>query len=397
MGLISEKALEKLIFSGIVFNMSWEDPYMDRDSLKVGPGDTCASIMSGGCNVLSLLCWNPDRVIAIDQNDAQASLTELKVAGIRTLDWKTFSDIFGDFDTMRFFDVYRNTLRPQLSDKARAFWDRRRNQKVMKKGLQVAGKNGVFLRLLRMYLRSVIDFSVLEGMFDITDKAELDDYYTERIEPAIMTTFIRRVCEVGKPYFWLAGVHPTQLEVVERDMPLYEYIRIRMRKLVTANLPRENYFLASSVLGRFINREVVPPYLQEQHWATMRKNIDRFDMKRGWFHLVLDELPEGTVTKYSLLDAVDWMNDEQLDTFFRSVIRAGRDGGLLVYRSGGVDFQPPASVIDALPQTEAEVQISRQQLDKDLSGIYMDFKLRHIDKSKLKPKAEKPVLVGAEA
>ena len=155
-----------------------------------------------------------------------------------------------------------------------------------------------------------------------------------------------------------------------------------MRELVCNNLPRNNYFLAGAVLGRFWDRDKVPPYLRERYWDTMRANIDRLEFHRGWLHEVLDAKPEGSITKYSLLDIFDWMHDkpEIFELVLRSVIRAAKDGALLVYRSGRVDLQPPDVLLPALPQSEEQKVISRKCLHDDMSGIYMDFKVRTIDK-----------------
>ena len=70
--------LERLVFRGIVFNMSWEDPEMDRQAFGLGPNDTVVSISSAGCNPLNLLCQSPRRLICVDSNPAQTALLELR-------------------------------------------------------------------------------------------------------------------------------------------------------------------------------------------------------------------------------------------------------------------------------------------------------------------------------
>ncbi len=384
MALINGEKLEKWIFSGIVFNMSWEDPYVDKYALNIGPGDTTCTIASGGCNTLSQLCFNPDKVIAVEQNDAQASLLELKMAGVRELEWRTFSDVFGDFDTSKFPRLYPK-LRPHLSPEAQAFWDKKGARRMMRRGLHRAGKNGLFLRMVRLYLESILDMHEIEEMFEYDDLNEVRRFYDERIAPSLFTAMLRIVCEKGKPWFYLAGVHPAQIEAVEADMPMFEYLKVRMRELVCNNLPRDNYFLYGAVFGRWRTRDAVPPYLRECYWETLTENIDKLEFHRGWLHEVLDSKPEGTVDKYSLLDIFDWMHDkpEIFDTVLRSVIRAAKDGGLLVYRSGRLDLEPPEHLREALPQSEEQQEISRKCLHDDMSGIYMDFKLRSIDKSKV--------------
>lgn len=37
-----------------LYNSSWEDPEKDMKALRVGPGDACLTLTSGGCNALNL-------------------------------------------------------------------------------------------------------------------------------------------------------------------------------------------------------------------------------------------------------------------------------------------------------------------------------------------------------
>ena len=106
----SRSLMERLVFHGIVFNMSWEDPEMDRRALNVGPGDTVISISSAGCNPLNFLCQSPQKLITIDGNPAQNALVELKLAAIGTLDHSAFFDIFAARRPAVVSKVYRSRL-----------------------------------------------------------------------------------------------------------------------------------------------------------------------------------------------------------------------------------------------------------------------------------------------
>ena len=143
--------LERMVFRGIVFNMSWEDPEMDRRAFQLGPEDTVVSITSAGCNPLNFLCQSPKRLICVDGNPAQNAVMELKLAAIKTLDYDTFFDIFAARDPKRVLSVYKSKLRPNLSQRSRRFWDK--NQKIASKGLYRYGRMGLFCRIMRAYLR----------------------------------------------------------------------------------------------------------------------------------------------------------------------------------------------------------------------------------------------------
>ena len=63
--------LERLfttVFKGLVYPQIWEDPKIDLDALELRPGASLITIASGGCNVLSYLTAEPERIIAVDLN-----------------------------------------------------------------------------------------------------------------------------------------------------------------------------------------------------------------------------------------------------------------------------------------------------------------------------------------
>jgi S-adenosylmethionine-diacylglycerol 3-amino-3-carboxypropyl transferase len=79
----------------LVYNTCWEDPRLDRQALDLGPDDTVLVITSAGCNALDYALTGVKHVHAVDMNPRQNALLELKLAGIRHLDFGTFFQMFG--------------------------------------------------------------------------------------------------------------------------------------------------------------------------------------------------------------------------------------------------------------------------------------------------------------
>jgi S-adenosylmethionine-diacylglycerol 3-amino-3-carboxypropyl transferase len=74
----------------LVYNCCWEDPAVDRRALDLRADDTMLVITSAGCNVLDYALTGPARIHAVDANPRQTALLELKLAGIRQLDFDDF-------------------------------------------------------------------------------------------------------------------------------------------------------------------------------------------------------------------------------------------------------------------------------------------------------------------
>ena len=79
----------------LVYNTCWEDPRLDRVALQIGPSDRIVMITSAGCNALDYALCQPERIDAVDLNPRQNALLELKMAGIRRLDFEDFFRMFG--------------------------------------------------------------------------------------------------------------------------------------------------------------------------------------------------------------------------------------------------------------------------------------------------------------
>ena len=80
--LSREGLLERLferLFRGLVYTQIWEDPEIDLEALALAPDCHVVAIASGGCNVLSYLTGDPNRITAVDLSRAHVALNRLKL------------------------------------------------------------------------------------------------------------------------------------------------------------------------------------------------------------------------------------------------------------------------------------------------------------------------------
>ncbi len=360
--------LEKMVFHGIVFNMSWEDPEMDRQSLGVGPEHTVISITSAGCNPLNFLCQNPRRLISIDSNPAQTALMELKLAAIKKLDHGCFFDIFAARKPYRISEVYDQELRPQLSDATRKYWDK--NLHMVAGGIYNYGRMGLFCKILRFYLREIarLDWSRVDEFFDCESLEDQARFYHENVGPRIWTRGTAGLIRF-KPFMYLAGVHPRQFKLVDGRHDIYDYVKERVEYALTKVPLYNNYFLSMAVTGKFRGRHV-PPYLLEENFETLRRNLDRVLIVNGWLGPFLDTQPAGSIDRFNLLDIFDWMTDTVFDQTMASVRRAAAPGARIIYRSGSYRLDPPPSLA---PHVERHDELARRLLAQDRSATYGSF------------------------
>ncbi|MFQ5806604.1 MAG: DUF3419 family protein [Phycisphaerae bacterium] len=359
--------LERLVFHGIVFNMSWEDPEMDRRALRVGPDDTVISISSAGCNPLNFLCQNPKRLITIDSNPAQNAIVELKLAGIETLDHATFFDIFAARNPAVVTKVYRSRLRPRLSARSKEFWDR--NLWMVHRGLYDFGKMGMAARIVRFVVRGLgISQRHTERFFESRSLEAQAEMYRKYVEPRLWGPVAERLCK-SRWFMYLCGVHPRQFELVNGRHDIYKYVKERIEYALTHVPIYDNYFLSVIVTGRF-RGNYVPPYLLAENFETLRNNLDRVTVVNGWLGPYLDTREPGSIDKFNLLDIFDWMTPELFESTLRSVLRAATPGARLIYRSGSYRLDPPESVRRRL---DHHAELSKELLAIDRSATYGSF------------------------
>ena len=287
--------LERLVFNGIVFNMSWEDPEMDRQAFGLTPEDTIISISSAGCNPLNFLCQSPRELISIDGNPAQNAILELKLAAIKTLDHATFFDIFAARRPAVIASLYRSQLRPCLSPCSQSFWDK--NLWMAARDLYQFGRMGLFCRVLRRFFWLLgIPKQRVDAFFELRSLEEQAAWYQKYAAAKLWGTWSRRFVQF-KPFLYLAGVHPTQFRLVNDRHDMYEYVKERVEYALTKVPIYDNYFLSQAVTGRFRGNRV-PPYLLEENFETLRHNLDRVQVVNGWLGPYLDTRPPGTITRF---------------------------------------------------------------------------------------------------
>ena len=141
----------------LVYNTCWEDPRLDREALQLRPEDAVLVITSAGCNALDYALAGAGQVVAVDINPRQNALLELKLAGIRSLQFEDFFAMFGSGRLDRAGKVYADKLRPLLSPWSQAYWDRRIEffEPGNLRSFYFRGTSGVFALLVNFYLDHV--------------------------------------------------------------------------------------------------------------------------------------------------------------------------------------------------------------------------------------------------
>jgi len=325
----------------LVYNACWEDPRLDRVALELGPDDTVLVITSAGCNALDYALAGPRRVIAVDCNPRQNALLELKMSGIRSLEYEDFFAMFGLGRLPNARSIYTQVLRPGLSPWSRRYWDRWIGffDPSHRRPFYFRGTCGTFALFVNAYIDHVARLRAS----------------VEEILEATSVDAQRRVYEAVHDRFWsrslrfamkrdgtlaLLGVPRPQRRQIDSEYPggVVQFVHDCL-EAVFARLPiADNYFWRVYMTGRYSHR-CCPEYLKPDEFARLKQGlVDRIEVHTDSVQGFLEKHP-GPVSRFVLLDHMDWLDGHPqplLANEWQWIVRRAAPEARLIWRSGGL-------------------------------------------------------------
>ena len=337
----------------LVYNTCWEDPRLDRVALELTPEDTILVITSAGCNALDYAIQGPKQIYCIDVNPRQNALLELKIAGIRQLEYDDFFQIFGQGKHPHMAALYREKIQPVLSAPAREYWDkhfRAFGGSRFRPSFYFHGTSGMFARSVNFYIDRVAHIrpQVME-LFHAKTVAEQKEIYDLKLRKKFWNKFIRWIVSQDSTLS-LLGVPRSQRLQVERDYlgGIGKFIEDSVETVFTKLPIHDNYFWRVYLTGNY-TPDCCPEYLKPENFAALKGGlVDRIQ----WHTMtILDFLRQNdvSISRYILLDHMDWLssfNMSILQDEWDAIVQRANERCRVLFRSGGlkVDFVDPLTV-----------------------------------------------------
>ena len=338
MDRLDQKVFDGLYSRSLVYNTCWEDPAVDRQALRLGPDDSVLVITSAGCNALDYALQGPRRIHAVDSNPRQTALLELKLAGIRRLEFEDYFRIFGDGYHARFRELYRQKLRGELSDFARTYWDRYGNWFTSRHGsFYYHGLAGFVARGFNSYFRLQPRLADdIRDLFACDNVADQRRIYDKKVAPELWTPTINWV--LGRQLtLSLIGVPYPQRRLVQAQHPggVAGFIREAI-DYVFRHLPvTDNYFWRVYLHGHY-TRDCCPEYLKADNFGALKGGLaDRIEPRTCTVTEFLRDAAE-PVSRFVLLDHMDWMSSYHpaaLIEEWNAILDRARPGARILLRS----------------------------------------------------------------
>jgi S-adenosylmethionine-diacylglycerol 3-amino-3-carboxypropyl transferase len=337
---LDQRIFDAIYRRALVYNTCWEDPAVDRRALDLRPHDTLLVITSAGCNVLDYALCGVERIHAVDANPRQTALLELKLAGIRRLDFEDFFALFGRGRAPRFDQMYADALRQDLSPYARAFWDERIHWfrgESERDSFYFRGLSGSVARAFRGYLamRPGLRDGVerLLGAGSLEEQREL---YDSRIRPMLWTRAMNWALSRQITMSMLGVPHPQRREVERQHSGgVAGFIRESLEYVVRQLPLTSNYFWTLYLRGAY-TRSCCPEYLRPDNFAALKNGLA--DRITPWTCTVTSFLQwtDASISKFVLLDHMDWMasyHPELLAEEWEAIVARATPDARVIFRS----------------------------------------------------------------
>lgn len=379
---ISER-LFAFLFSGLVYPQIWEDPDVDMEAMQLGAGHRIVTIASGGCNILAYLTRAPASIDAVDLNAAHVALNRMKLEAVRHLPSQAdLFRFFGAAGTAHNSQAYDRFIAPHLDPVSRHYWERRnwrghRRITVFDRNFYQTGLLGLFIA---MGHRTAKFFGVdPAGMMKARDIGEQRRFFQEELAPVFDKKLLKWATSRKASLFGL-GIPPAQYDslITSGDGTMASVLKARLEKLA-CDFPLENNYFAWQAFARRYpqpGEAALPAYLEQRNYKVIRDNVDRVAIRHTNLIEFLAGKDAGSLDRFVLLDAQDWMTDDQLNALWTEITRTASAGARVIFRTAAEPSLLPGRLSNSLlDQWSYEDEASREFSARDRSAIYGGFHL----------------------
>jgi S-adenosylmethionine-diacylglycerol 3-amino-3-carboxypropyl transferase len=327
--------------NNLVYNTCWEDPRLDRVALGIKPTDNVLVITSAGCNALDYALCSPNHVYAVDMNPRQNALLDLKLAGIKTLEFEDFFRLFGygfHPDARR---LYQRRMREHMPSWSQTYWDRWIKFFDNKaRPFYFRGTSGSFARMIKVYTDRVIRVRPhIDAALEAKSIGEQREIYERHLRERFWSRPMRFAMNRDTTLS-MVGVPKAQRRQVETQYEggVVKFVQDAV-ETVFCKLPlADNYFWRVYMKGEY-SRSCCPEYLKAENFELLKRGLaDRVSTHTDSVQGFLDK-HTGQISRFVLLDHMDWLSDKffpLLELEWQAILARAAPGTRIIWRSGGL-------------------------------------------------------------
>ena len=360
--------------SPITFTKGWEDHRVIEKALEIKKSDTVVGIVASGDNILNLLLYEPKKIHAFDISITQIYEMKLKLAAIQKLNHTDFLNLLGYQGNKTKRVKIFNFLSKYLDAETYKFW--KKNLKMIKKGLSFQGyyeKYSAFCKHpLKLYLGG--DFN---RFINSENRSERNEIFQKRLNrPGVIFQLnLIRIILSNINYVYKGKVKRSIPSNININKNYWRGLHHYLVDIPSQNNPYRYWSLTGKILE---DRRYWPPYLQEENYEKLRRNIHKITIIHSDICNGLKLFNSNSVDKFYLSDIFGWMkNFEQIDKLMSEVVRVAKNNAKIIYFVYSIDKGIPRSI---QKYVRTDVEKNKSFLEMDRSGFYHNFYLLDVVK-----------------
>jgi S-adenosylmethionine-diacylglycerol 3-amino-3-carboxypropyl transferase len=326
--------------NNLVYNTCWEDPRIDKQVLQLAPDDNLLVITSAGCNALSYALTGLNHVYAVDMNPRQNALLELKMSGIRNLDYETFFQLFGNGRLTGVKSIYHAKLRGDLSPWSQRYWDHRirRYFDGKRRSFYFCGTTGAFARIIN----GIIDRTKMRAdVHDLLNAQTIEEqqHIWERLRKKLWSRRVKFLMNRDTTLS-LLGVPKAQRKQIETQYEggVVKFIQDCLESVFGTLPVQDNYFWRVYSTGNY-TRSCCPEYLERNNFDALKSGlVNRITAHTDTVEGFLRK-HDGSISRFVLLDHMDWLSYHLYDALvseWDAILKHAADRTRILWRSGGL-------------------------------------------------------------
>tara|TARA_Y100000992_G_C21271489_1_gene497179 strand:+ start:896 stop:2722 length:1827 start_codon:yes stop_codon:yes gene_type:complete len=313
--------ISQLINYDYIYPLAWEDPRVDNEVLNINNNDVILGITTGGDNILNYLVHSPKKIFTCDFNCHQNYLLDMKMSAIINLSQNDYYEMFFNKNTTIWY-LNRLKLLDSLQIKgSKEFWIN--NGDDIFKSFIYSGtcKYAKYLtyfipnQLLNLFNRHFINIEQQKEAY-------------ENIRPSILfiTNFLDFILfTLG--FVSLFGV-PNEQVKTNSEFKCINFIDFICRNTML----NDNYFY-SAYANEKLEKNNIPDYCKPENYEKVKDQLHKVKIYTSTLEDCMKSIQNNTVTKVSLLDHMDWMNDVTINNEMVQLERIVTSEHTIIYRS----------------------------------------------------------------
>lgn len=325
---------EKAAFNFIRYASVWEDADILCEALKPScQGGRILSIASSGDNALALLTLDPTEIIAADLNPAQLSCVELRIAAFRHLSHAELLAFLGVTHSDFRLKTYQ-TLRQDLSDRAKEFWDI--HPAAIQNGIIHAGKFEKYLRFFgTQILPWIHNKSQRDALLKMRPLHEQALFYHEQWDTVGWRLFFKIF--FSKTFMGWFGRDPAFFDHVQGSVSAK--ILSRTKHALTQLPTYNNPYLVYILTGNY-SEQALPCYLRAENKDIITSRLDRLSLFEG----PAQDAGTGKFDGFNLSDIFEYMSREQFEKCYQLLLSRANPNARIAYWNMLVPRSVPESL-----------------------------------------------------